>query len=313
MEVVVEVNRKVYEISELITKITYTDQLNDGCSKLEFSYINEKLIIENGSIIRFRYNNADIFYGVVFKRGQNKNKEITVTAYDQLRYCKAKDTIVSKNDTVTTLTKKMCNYFGLKTGTLTDTQYTLPTNVKDDTTWLDIIYSAITETLTNKGEWYALRDEYGSICIRNLADLKLGFVLGDKSLCYGFSYQKSIDDEFYNQIKIVSDNETTGQRDEYIKMDNKSIEKFGLLQYFEVLDKNSNPSQVKAKADALIKLYNEERQTLNLECLGDTRIRAGSSFYLTLGDIGIVEKRMIVRSVTHNYMPNHTMSLEVAI
>lgn len=313
MEVVVEVNHKVYEISELITKITYTDQLNDGCSKLEFSYINEKLIIENGSIIRFRYNNADIFYGVVFKRGQNKNKEITVTAYDQLRYCKAKDTIVSKNDTVTTLTKKMCNYFGLTTGTLTDTKYTLPTNVKDDTTWLDIIYSAITETLTNKGEWYALRDEYGSISIRNLADLKLGFVLGDKSLCYGFSYQKSIDDEFYNQIKIVSDNETTGQRDVYIKTDNKSIEKFGLLQYFEVLDKNSNPSQVKAKADALIKLYNEERQTLNLECLGDTRVRAGSSFYLTLGDIGIVEKRMIVRSVTHNYMPNHTMSLEVAI
>lgn len=313
MEVVVEVNRKVYEISELITKITYTDQLNDGCSKLEFSYINEKLIIENGSIIRFRYNNADIFYGVVFKRGQNKNKEITVTAYDQLRYCKAKDTIVSKNDTVTTLTKKMCNYFGLKIGTLTDTKYTLPTNVKDDTTWLDIIYSAITETLTNKGEWYALRDEYGSISIRNLADLKLGFVLGDKSLCYGFSYQKSIDDEFYNQIKIVSDNETTGQRDVYIKTDNKSIKKFGLLQYFEVLDKNSNPSQVKAKADALIKLYNEERQTLSLECLGDTRIRAGSSFYLTLSDIGIVEKRMIVRSVTHNYMPNHTMSLEVAI
>ncbi|WP_202946759.1 XkdQ/YqbQ family protein, partial [Rhodanobacter denitrificans] len=86
MEFAVETDGKIYEISELVTSVSYTDKLNDGCSKLEFSYINGGLVIENGSIIRFKYNDANIFYGYVFKREENKKGEVSVTAYDQLRY-----------------------------------------------------------------------------------------------------------------------------------------------------------------------------------------------------------------------------------
>ena len=311
MEFLVEVNKKIYEISELVKKVSYKDVLNDGCGKLEFSFIDDNLKIANGSVIRF--TSGDIkFYGYVFKHGKNKDKEITVTGYDQLRYCKAKDTIVCKNDTVTTLTKKMCAYFNLKTGTLTDTIYKLATSVQDSKTWLDILYAAIGDTLTNKGKWYCLRDENGSIAIRNLDDLKLNLILGDESLCYDFDYEKSIDEEFYNQVKLASDNETTGKRDIYITKDSKSISTYGLLQYFDVLDKNANTAQTKSKADMLLSLYNRETETLSLECLGDTSIRAGNSFYAQIADIEL-NKRLIVRSVTHDFLPIHTMSLEVML
>ena len=40
MEFLVEVNSKVYEISELVKSVSFTDKLNDGCSKLEFSFID---------------------------------------------------------------------------------------------------------------------------------------------------------------------------------------------------------------------------------------------------------------------------------
>lgn len=312
MEFLVEVDGQIYEISELVTSVSYTDKLNDGCSKLEFSYIDDDLRIQNGSVVRFRYNGANIFYGYVFKHGQNKQKEITVTAYDQLRYCKAKDTIVVKNDTIDSLVRKMCNYFGLKTGTITNTGYKLPVSVQDDKTWLDIIYTAIDDTLTNTGRWYCLRDEFGSIAVRDLEELQLDLVLGDESFAYNYEYEKSIDDDFYNQIKLVSDNETTGKRDVYITKDSGSIAKYGLLQYFEVLDKNYNPSQAKAKADALLKLYNREVETLELDCLGDVSIRAGSSFFGQIEDINL-NRRLIVRSVTHKFIPVHTMSLEVML
>jgi len=312
MEFLVKVDNNVYEISGLVTSISYSDRLNDGCSKLEFSYVGDVLKVENGSVISFKYDNVGIFYGYVFKHGQNKRKEITVTAYDQLRYCKAKDTIVVRGDSVTSLVKKMCNYFGLKTGALTNTGYTLATSIQDDKTWLDIIYSGIDDTLTNTGRWYSLRDEFGSIALRDLVDLQLNLVLGDESLVYDYKYDKSIDDEFYNQIKIVSDNESTGKRDVYITKDSGSIAKYGLLQYFEVLNKNANPSQAKSKADMLLKLYNREVETISLDCLGDTSVRAGSSFYGWIGDIEL-NRRLIVRSVTHKFLPVHTMSLEVAI
>lgn len=312
IEFLVEVDKKIYEISELVTSISYKDVLNDGCSKLEFSYLDDDLKIQNGSVVRFIFDNEKIFYGYVFKHGQNKKKEITITAYDQLRYCKAKDTIVVKNDTVTTLANKMCNYFNLRKGTLTDTQYKLSTSVQDDKTWLDIMYTTISDTLMNTGRKYALRDEFGSISIRDLKELQLNLVLGDESLVYDFEYEKSIDEDFYNQIKLVSDNEKTGKRDVYIVKDSSSIKKYGLLQYFEVLDKNKNASQAKSKTDKLLSLYNREVEKLTLECLGDTSIRAGSSFYGQVSDIEL-NKRLIVKSVTHEYLPIHTMSLEVVL
>ncbi len=311
IEFLVEVEGKIYEINDLLKDISYTDRLNDGCSKLDFSYIDDDLKIQNGSVVRFKYDSENIFYGYVFKHGQNKKKETSVIAYDQLRYCKAKDTIVVKSDTVSTLTRRMCNYFGLRTGIIMDAEYALPTSVQDDKTWLDIIYSAISDTLTNKGKWFALRDEFGGVAIRDLEDLKLDLILGDENFCYDYEYEKSIDD-LYNVIKLVSDNEASGKRDAYIAKDSNSVNKYGLLQYFEVLDKNSNASQIKAKTDMLLSLYNREAETLTLNCLGDVRIRAGSSFYGSIEDIEL-NKRLIVRSVTHNFLPVHTMTVEVAM
>ena len=206
----------------------------------------------------------------------------------------------------------MCNYFGLNKGTLTDTSYILPTSVQDDKTWLDIIYEAIGDTLANTGRWYCLRDEFGSIAIRDLQELQLNMIIGDESIAYDYEYEKSIDDEFYNYIKIVSDNEKTGKRDVYIAKDSDSISRYGLLQYFEKLDKEYNSSQAKAKADALLRLYNREVETLELSCLGDVRIRAGSSFYGQIEDIAL-NRRLIVKSVTHEFMPVHTMNLEVML
>ena len=260
----------------------------------------------------FKYNGVNIFYGYVFKHGQNKKKELTATAYDQLRYCKAKDTISVKDDTISTLVKKMCNYFNLKAGNIVDTKYTLPISVQDDKTWLDIIYTSISDTLMSIGKKYALRDEFGDIAVRDLEDLTLDLILGDESLVFDFDYEKSIDDEFYNQVKLASDNEKSGKRDVYIVYDSNSIKKYGLLQYFEVLDKNENPSQAKSKADILLSLYNKEMETLSLECLGDTSIRAGTSFFGRIADIDL-NKRLIVKSVTHEFLPVYTMSLEVAI
>lgn len=312
MEFVVSVDSTLYEISELVTKVSFTDKLNDGCSKLEFSYINDDLIITNGSTVRFKYNDAEIFNGYVFKVSRDDKKEISVTAYDQLRYCKAKDVIVVEKDTTTTLVKRMCNYFNLRTGTITDSGYVLGTKVHDDQTWLDIIYSAISDTLFYKGTKYALRDEYGAVTLRNLEDLQLDIILGDESLCYGYDYEKSIDDEFYDLIKIYIPGDTTSESQMVSAKDETSIKKYGMLQYFEKADQNSNASKAKSKAEILLKLYNREVESLNLDCLGDTRIRAGNSFYAYISDIDL-NKTLIVNQVTHKFLPNHTMSLEVSI
>jgi hypothetical protein len=301
---------KTYEISELVTKISFDDKLNDGCSKLDFSYINDDLIIENGDEVLFEYETI-AFVGRVFKVSRDSKKEISVTVYDQLRYAKGKDYLSSTNDTVSSLTKKMCLHFNFNQGTIVDTGYVLKSQVFDNQTWLDIVYSGISETLTNKSKWYVLRDEGGSVALRDMEDLTINLVLGDQSLCYDYSHEKSIDDEFYNQIMILSKGGSDSGSEFICSKEEKLISKYGLLQYYEAMD-NSNSSKAKAKADALLSLYNGEKQTLSLDCLGDSRVRAGNSLYFQLEDLNFVNK-MIVKSVTHDFLPVHVMKLEVML
>ena len=312
LEFMVRTGNKMYEISELVSSISYTDKLNDGCSKLDFSFVDDDLNLANGNPVRFRYGGVNIFSGIVFKHGHANEKEISVTAYDQLRYGKAKDEIVVLKDTASTLVKRMNTYFGLRQGIITDTKYVLATAVQDGKTWLDIVYDGIGETLQNTGKKYCLRDEFGAVSLRNLEDLKTNLILGDESLVYDFKYEKSIDDDFYNRVKIYVKGDKGKPGRIVVEDSNNSIKKYGLLQYFESVDKDTNISQAKAKAKALLGLYNHEVESLSLECLGDTSIRAGSSFFVVIDGIKM-NKRLFVKSVTHDFLPIHTMSLEVAI
>ncbi|HHV09261.1 MAG TPA: hypothetical protein GXX75_03145 [Clostridiales bacterium] len=306
-----KVNGKVYNISELISDISFEDSLNNGCSKLRFSYIDKNLEITNGSVVSFTFNDTPLFYGYVFSVNRNKNLDISVTAYDQLRYCKVRDSVVIKNDTVTTLTNKMCNYFNLKKGSLEDTGYKLSTDVKEDTTWLDIIYSSIEETERNNGKKYLLRDENGLICIRKLESLQLNLAIGDQSLLRDYTYSKSIDNEFYNQIKLNLKGRSDGDNQYIIKKDADSISKYGLLQYYGDIY-NTNSSKAKEEAKTLLEQYNKEKETLSLSCIGDIRIRAGVSFYGKVSDIDFYQ-RLVVKSVTHRFVPTHTMEVEAKL
>lgn len=316
MELFIESGGYIYDMTELCTELSWTDPMNDGAGYLEFSYLyNDRIgLVERGAPVRLSDHDQStgIFYGIVFKVDTGQDKKVKVKAYDRLRYLKNKDTIVLEKDTLNTLVAKACRYFQFPLGENTQTGYVLPDAVNTDKTWLDLIYTAVSDTLLGTERYYCLRDEYGSICLRDLADLQLPLVLGDGSLACEYSYSASIDDDFYNQVKLVMANEKTGKADIYRTADSSSIEQYGLLQYFEVLDQNTDAAKARDRADKLLRLYNREVETLTLSCLGDLSVRAGCSIYGSIADVGL-ERRLIVSKVTHKFLPLHTMEVEVMI
>jgi hypothetical protein len=73
-----------------------------------------------------------VFYGFVFKMKRSKDQMIQVTAYDQMRYLKNKDTKIFENITASGIIKTLADDFQLKTDDIEDTEFKLiQANVKD--------------------------------------------------------------------------------------------------------------------------------------------------------------------------------------
>lgn len=318
MQLCVESNNIIYEISGMCTDISLKDSFNDGASTLEFSYLYDgDLLLHNGDVVRLTNTSETdgIFFGKIFKVSMDESKKVEIKAYDQLRYGKAKDIITIKGgvDNIVTITNMMCSSLNLKAGIHAAVSYMAQSDkVKYQDTWLDILYDMISETLTNTGEWYRLADVYGQVRIENLRDLQLPLVIGDNSLAIGYSWEKSIDDEFYNIVKISWMDEASGKAQTYQEYDQNSVNQYGNLLYYEHADtKNAQDAEkLKDKAKKLLQLYNYEKESIKLNCIGDHSVRAGCSIYGSVADIAL-DRRVIVKSVTHKYLPTHTMELEV--
>lgn len=53
MQLCVENNGQILEISKMCQEISWKDELNNGSSVLEFSYLyDDELMIENGDVVR---------------------------------------------------------------------------------------------------------------------------------------------------------------------------------------------------------------------------------------------------------------------
>ena len=253
------------------------------------------------------------FLGFVFTKKRDKDQIIEVTAYDQLRYLNNKDTYVYENKTASQFVQMVAADFSLNTGTLEDTGFVIASRVEDNTSLFDMIENALDLTLQNSKEMFVLYDDFGKLTLKSLSSMYVGepgaYLMIDEETGENFEYTSSIDNDTYNKVKLTYDNEETGKREVYIAQDSSHMNAWGVLQYFDTLQKGENGQ---AKADALLKLYNSKTRNLKIvNALGDTRVRAGSMVVinLALGDMNL-KNFMLVEKVKHTFkLDEHFMDL----
>ena len=266
--------------------------------KLEFTVVKGPgLNFAEGDPVKLTVNGTAMFYGFVFKKKRDKGGTIDVVAYDQLRYLKNKDTITEEGLKASDLLKRIATDFRLNLGTVEDTGYTLETIVEENQTLFDMIQSALDETLMNTKQLYVLYDDAGKLTLKNINTMKLNLLI-DEETGENFSYESSID-------------EKTGKRELFIAQDGAKMNQWGVLQYFEEVQTKTGAS---AKADALLKLYDQKTRKLTIQnAFGDVRVRAGSAVVvaLNLGDI-VTNNYMVVNKVTHTFKGDeHMMALDL--
>lgn len=294
--------------------IEWSTERKDTPGKLVFKVLKDDILdFSEGSPVRMKADGDNVFFGFVFKQQRAKDQIITVTAYDQLRYLKNKDTKVYEGKTASQFTKMIADDYALNVGTLEDTGYVIESRVEENTSLFEMIANALDLTLTNTGEMYVLYDDFGKLTLKSLSSMYVGvpgaYLMIDEETGENFDYTSSIDENTYNKIKLTYDNEDTGYREVYIAQDSSNINKWGILQYFDTLQKGENG---RAKADALLKLYNKKTRNLKItNALGDNRVRAGSMVVINL-DLGDIKLKnwMLVEKCKHTYKEGeHWMDL----
>lgn len=269
-------------------------------SSLEFTVVKDNVInFQEGDTVIFKHNDVGVFYGYVFTKSRRKDGLISVTAYDQLRYFKNKDTYIYTNKRADELYKMIAEDYMLNTGEIDNTGYVIPKKIEDNQTLFDIIQNALDETLDNTGKMYFIYDDFGRLALRDVNSLKLDLLLTE-DMAEDLNYSSTIDSNTYNKIQLYIDDGESGERKEYIYQDGNNISQWGVLQFTQKLDEEEYPDVV---GNELLTLYNEKTRNLSLNgVFGCVEARAGASVavQMTLGDIS-VNAYMTIEKAVHNF------------
>ena len=128
-----------------------------------------------------------------------------------------------------------------------------------------------------------------------------------------YQYEKTIDKDTYNHIKMYRENPDTGKRDIWIAKDSDNMKRWGKLQLLVKADDNDTQAMIQDTLQNYLKVKNKETQTLKLHALGIKELQAGRGFKFVLERERINQDMWIVNS-THNFNKDtYTMELEVFI
>ena len=308
IELLIQHNNKLF--APLVQDgISWSTDRKSTPGQLTFKVVKDDIIdFTEGDAVRLRIDEQEIFYGFIFTKKRNKEQIIDVTAYDQLRYLKNKDTIVYENKTAGELIRMIANDLHLNTGVIEDTGFKIESRTEPNTVMLDIIQTALDLTLVERGKMYVMYDEYGKITLKDIENMKLDILI-DEETAENIDYTSSIDINTYNYVKLTYDNEKTKTRESYVAKHTENINRWGPLHFHDTLEEGENGQ---AKAEALLSLYNAKTRNLSIKnAFGDFRVRAGCLLpvLLNLGDIKLCSY-MLVEKCKHDIKDGtHLMNL----
>ena len=130
------------DITQIAENVRYVSLWNNGPGTLTFEYAAGKgKMYPNGCTVTFSYEGSNVFYGWLFKTSQTRDK-FKCTCYDQLRYLKAKNSILREVEPLDGFLNRVGATHGdrIRLGQVDSTEYPLPRYLFDNQTYLDMLY-----------------------------------------------------------------------------------------------------------------------------------------------------------------------------
>ncbi|MGC6175371.1 XkdQ/YqbQ family protein [Lacrimispora sp. 38-1] len=308
----------MYDYAPITEKITYTTNRSGSAGKLTFSFIQKKAInLTEGAKVQFYVDGIGVFLGFVFVTEQDRWGEVSVTAYDQLRYLKSTASYSIEGKKLNEIIQQIATDMQLQIGTLEDTEYIIPTLTKESTECLDIIEYGLQLTQYNTGRTFVFYDNFGKLCLTEAKNLMSDILIGNGSIVTDYTYKSDIDSDTYNQVRLVRPNKETGQGDTYNFSDSTTIKKWGLLQKYVKVDENLNEAQINEQGNIMMAYYDRVLKTISIDGVGGVPgLKAGAMAKFKIKDVPELSEGLflLLDKVKHTFSNGeHTMNLEAKI
>lgn len=268
------------------------------------------ITIVEGDVLVFRSYGVVRFIGYVFATERKSDGMVSVTAYDSNIYlAKSTDSRTFSNKKASDIIKALAKDFGISTGDIADTGYVIPFLRLSNKTLFEMIMTALTLTQNQTGKRFFVSNVKGKLTVTAGAKPSQYYLFKDGENLISASYSRSIED-VKTQVKVIGGKE--GKETVVIAKNDAARKKYGVLQALEILDESATASQVKQRAQTLLKEQSVVSEQFSIETVGIPDIDVGTAVYVQ-NAMTSVSGAFYVTGVSHSYGDGvHTMSLELS-
>lgn len=314
---IVDGDETLWDISQLIGKITWSGNKNTAPRTLEFEVLRSKyghnnpIIIREGNTVNFSYNGEHIFTGWIFNIRHNNNG-MKVTAYDPLFFLvKDKASLLFKNFTASWLLDKMVYDYGLLKGEIDSTQYKIPYRFFDGDSVISMIQTSLYLTYKQTGKMFYMFVKDGLVHLKLRGNIFNALTIDDtKNLPEEWEYEISAEDT-YSVVDVRAGDEKNPitSRD----WNDHLVKKIGYSVWYEKVTDKLSKADLDKRAKNIAKEKNRIEQTLRLPKMrGRTTATSNTGMIINIPRVQLKGYYYIVEDTHYFTNESHTMDLRLS-
>lgn len=303
------------DVADFVTSVTWAGHSEKPNRTLTLNFKNtadgrrKAFEVNNGEAVQYFIDNKRIFVGVVFATDINNTGDMAVTCYDRNYYTlKSNATRTIKSKKASDFIKQLAKDFGIPVGTIEDTGYVIPKLILRNISLYDMMRKALTLTYKQTGKRFFFGNEDGKLTIRQHKNNVTTWVLAAGSNLTSASYSVSMEDT-KTQVYV------TGGKDNKWSHTAKSVASqklYGIMQHYEEMDEKATQSQVKQRAETLLKELNVLNDQASVSAVGILDVITGRGVYVREPMTGLAGG-YYVTSDSHTFsVGKHEMKLEIS-
>jgi hypothetical protein len=311
-----------YDITNVIKSVAWSGDVNTLPRKIEISLknLNDKKRYENlinyfpGNMIVVYKDKQELFRGFVFRRSIDTNGDDSLTAYDELIYAtKNMVSLVVKNKSASDIIISLFKKYGVNIGKIESTGYKIKKMVFQNQAMSEVIQELLDETWRQTGKRYFLYSKQGKVYLTTRAKAMKYTIKIDDII----SGSREVSIEELKTRVMVTKGSLEGEKGQpkyktYTAYDKNAESKYGIMQHTESIDDKATLSQMKKKAQSLLKQLNRPKETIKVDFIGDVNCITGNVIEIH-DEVTDVIGKYYITSDTHTFSEGtYKMSLQLS-